>query len=141
MNSHFLFLMHVIGTSGMVGVIWLVQLTHYPTYRYIDPTKFQDFEKFHCNSITFIVLPLMLLEAGSAAMLLVAGERSAFFLLSLVTLGIVWLSTFLNQVPIHGKLGRGFNPDLVERLVSSNWLRTVGWSLRLVLVVAVFGGI
>ena len=138
MDSQLLSLLHVIGTSGMVGVIWLVQLTHYPTYRYIDLCRFQEFEQFHCRSIAFIVLPLMLLEEGSGALLLFTGERSVIFMISLLILAMVWISTFLIQVPIHEKLGRSFDLGLVERLISSNWLRTVGWSLRLVLLIGMY---
>ena len=49
----------------------------------------------------------------------------------LALLAAVWMSTALLQVPCHRKLARGFDPDVARRLVSSNWIRTVCWSLRL----------
>ncbi len=48
----------------------------------------------------------------------------------LAAVGALWLSTFLLQVPQHEVLRAGFDADAHRRLVSTNWLRTVLWSLR-----------
>lgn len=44
--------------------------------------------------------------------------------------GVVWLSTFLLQVPIHGKLSGVKDDVLIERLVKTNWIRTAAWSIK-----------
>jgi len=36
-------------------------------------------------------------------------------------------------VPLHGRLARGFDAIAHRRLVSTNWVRTGGWSVRGVL--------
>jgi hypothetical protein len=54
-------------------------------------------------------------------------------------LGAIWLSTFALQVPRHGALCHGFDADVHRGLVRSNWLRTVAWSLRSALVLALLG--
>lgn len=119
-------------------MIWLVQRTHYPSYRYIAADKFTEFEKFHCSSIGIIVIPLMLCEVATSAWLLFLGIRSAAFLLSLGFLALVWLSTFAIQVPLHTKLERSFDAQAVERLISSNWIRTIGWSARVFCLLTMF---
>jgi hypothetical protein len=43
---------------------------------------------------------------------------------------IIWASTFLLQVPMHRKLGVGFDAEAWRFLVRSNWVRTLAWSLR-----------
>ncbi len=72
-----------------------------------------------------------LIESLSAVALLVLMPESrtlaAAGLLLLVT---IWLSTFFVQVPCHRALERGFDARVHRRLVSSNWIRTAGWSLR-----------
>ena len=46
---------------------------------------------------------------------------------------VIWASTFFLQVPQHGKLSLGFDAAAHASLVSSNWIRTIAWSLRGVL--------
>ncbi|HUF03629.1 MAG TPA: hypothetical protein VMM38_05570 [Aridibacter sp.] len=43
---------------------------------------------------------------------------------------LTWIFTFLVQVPIHNSLSKGFDDSLVKKLVRTNLLRTVAWSLR-----------
>jgi hypothetical protein len=43
---------------------------------------------------------------------------------------VIWASTGLIQVPLHDRLGRGFDADAHRLLVTTNWIRTVGWSVR-----------
>ncbi|HEX2205610.1 MAG TPA: hypothetical protein VHG91_20025 [Longimicrobium sp.] len=47
---------------------------------------------------------------------------------------MVWLSTALLQVPMHGRLERGFDAAAHRRLVATNWVRTVAWTARGVLL-------
>jgi hypothetical protein len=46
----------------------------------------------------------------------------------------VWGSTFLLQVPCHERLSAGWDEAVHARLVATNWIRTAGWTLRLVLL-------
>jgi hypothetical protein len=57
--------------------------------------------------------------------------------LGLVMLAGIWLATALLSVPCHQQLALGYDADLIERLVATNWVRTVLWSLRGLLVLAV----
>jgi len=56
--------------------------------------------------------------------------------LGFLALGLIWVSTWRLQVPIHRKLAAGFDAGAHRRLVSTNWLRTALWSLRSLLVLA-----
>ena len=96
--------------------------------RAITPATFQ---------ITFVVLPLMALELGTAALLTLQGYNpfnSTLWYLSLAVLAGIWLSTMLWQVPLHNKLASGFMLSAWRGLVQGNWLRTVGWSIRTAIV-------
>ena len=55
-------------------------------------------------------------------------------LIGLALVVVVWLSTALLQVPRHTNLGSGFDRRAWSRLMLSNWVRTVAWSARGVLV-------
>ena len=52
----------------------------------------------------------------------------------LTLLAVVWGSTFFLQVPAHEKLASRFDATTHRRLVRSNWIRTVGWTFRGILV-------
>ena len=47
---------------------------------------------------------------------------------------LLWGSTFFWQVPAHQRLSESFDPATHRRLVQSNWLRTVGWTGRGLLI-------
>ena len=129
-NYKVIILLHLFATSAMCAVIWIVQLVHYPSFQYIDLDRFSSFEVFHQNTIVLIVLPLMLLEVATYGLLFKQYHMEKRLLLSGIALLIVWISTFFIHTPIHQKLEIGFNIDLVTQLVQTNWIRTIGWSIR-----------
>lgn len=50
--------------------------------------------------------------------------------LGLAILGIIWISTAFVQVPLHARLEGGWDGVAIERLIRSNWLRTIPWTMR-----------
>ena len=46
----------------LTGLIWTVQLVHYPSFQFIEKDSFVEFEKFHQRKISILVIPLMILE-------------------------------------------------------------------------------
>ncbi|HBZ97892.1 MAG TPA: hypothetical protein DEO57_08610 [Phycisphaerales bacterium] len=122
-----------VGTLGMVGAIWLVQLAHYPLQIHVDRSQFVDYQQAHMHRITYVVGPLMLAEAAAAAWLLFLPMPEPGVLLAWIGMGLVlllWGSTLVLQVPCHWKLERGWDEPAYRRLVATNWVRTVGWTAR-----------
>lgn len=133
----FVLLVHAAATVFMVGVIWFVQIVHYPLFAGVGERDFAAYSADHSRLTGFVVGPPMLLEAATAVALVFArppGVPAALPLAGLVLLAAVWLSTAFLQSPQHRVLGRGFDPDSQRFLVRSNWLRTAGWSARGILV-------
>ena len=60
-------------------------------------------------------------------------DRS-YFLFGLILVLIIWASTFFVQVPLHEKLAAAFDAKVQQRLVLTNWIRTIAWTLRGALV-------
>ncbi len=136
-GASLLVLGHVFATLTMFGVIWVVQLVHYPLFAGVGSDGFPAYEAAHQARITWIVLPAMLLELGTAIALVV--QRPSVIpawmaWAGLVLVGVVWLSTAFVQIPLHTALSAGFDGDAHGRLVASNWTRTVAWTLRAGLV-------
>ena len=121
---------HEAATWALTGLIWTVQLVHYPLFSQVGRENFPAYHQRHTRQITWVVAPLMLAEVFTAGWLILDGCRDRWFLASLAPLGFNWLSTLLVQIPLHGKLAAGFDAQVHHRLVSTNWWRTAAWSLR-----------
>jgi hypothetical protein len=129
-------ILHAASTWALFGLIWTVQLVLYPQFGRVGKEAFPSYHTAHMSGVAVVVAPLMLLEIGTAAWLLViGGVRDGVFGVSVVFLMLNWVSTALIQVPLHRRLEReGFEPDTCRQLTRSNWIRTVAWTLRAVLV-------
>jgi hypothetical protein len=132
-----IFLLNLASTLPLCGLIWFVQVVHYPLFANVGPDGFAIYEARHAAGTTTIVAPLMLAEALSTGVLValrpeLMSRRLAVLGLALVI--AVWLSTFLVQVPLHNILAAGFDPDTHSRLVAGNWFRTAAWSARALLL-------
>ncbi|MDQ4122774.1 MAG: hypothetical protein M3209_15155 [Acidobacteriota bacterium] len=124
-------------TLSLTGIIWLVQIVHYPLFGFVGDEKYRYFHAAHMNLIAYIVAPLMIIEAISAALLVFYPLMNADFRLLLIGIGlilVIWLSTFFVQVPLHEKFAGGFDADAHLSLVNTNWIRTIAWTLRTALV-------
>lgn len=127
--------MHLALASIMVGVIWVIQLVHYPSFRFTDREKYVSFQIFHMRNISFIVVPVMILEFLSGLLLvLYHSNHESLLRISFILLLIIWLVTALFFAQIHQKLSKGYDETLVRNLVSLNWIRTLLWTIRTIII-------
>jgi hypothetical protein len=129
-----LLLTHAFATTLMTGLIWFVQVVHYPLMRRVGEPGFVPYALEHQRRTGWVVGPLMLAELTTAVLLVVfaadLGVAPWWTWGALAVLVVVWGSTAFLQVPMHRRLGRRFDLDDCRRLVRTNWIRTIGWSLR-----------
>ncbi len=130
-----LLLAHAAATLGMTGLIWFVQIVHYPLFAAIAPEGFAAYERANVRRTSLVVVPLMLVEALAAATLALV-DPEPLTVAGVVLLGVVWASTLFLQAPQHGRLERGFDATAHARLVRSNWIRTLAWSGRAAIALA-----
>ncbi len=131
-----IFLLHTGATFFLVGLIWTIQVVHYPMFNRVGLEAFVQYAAEHNWRISLIVVPVMLAEAGLTALLFLSRPAQISWqsaLIGLVLLGIVWGTTFFLSVPQHNVLAQGFDPTAYRRLVTTNWLRTLAWTARGVL--------
>ncbi len=124
---------HAVSTLVMVGVIWFVQVVHYPLFALIPAKAYRAYQESHLARTGWVVGPPMLLEAGTAsALFLMSEELEADWLVwvSFLLLILVWGLTAVFSVPAHGRLAQGFDANVHRRLVATNWLRTFAWTGR-----------
>jgi len=126
-------------TLYMTGLIWFVQVVHYPLLGRVSAADFGRFHAEHVRRTTRVVLVPMVLELAGAAWLVArppAGVGRGLAAAGLAAAGLAWASTALVQVPLHRRLAEGFDPAAVVALVRTNAARTAAWSLHAAIVLA-----
>ena len=135
--AHGVVLLHLAATLFMVGVIWFVQVVHYPLLARVGTSGFAFYEQAHTRRTGWVVAPPMLAELVTAVLLLWVRPADVPLWTAGAGLALVvvnWGSTWAIQMPCHDRLTRGFDPAVHRRLVATNWFRTAVWSLRGLLV-------
>jgi len=132
-----LLLLQALSTLALTGLIWFVQVVHYPLLGRVGRSEHRAYHAAHVRRTGWVVAPLMLAEAGTALALALrpGGLPPGAAWAGLGLVGFLWASTFLVQVPCHERLARGFDEAAWQRLVRTNWLRTGAWTVRAGLVV------
>lgn len=123
-------------TAFMTGLIWLIQFVHYPMLKLLSKESFGEYEKKHIIPTTFVTLPAMLAETICAFILVFFTNTNE--IISWINMGgmlVLWLSTMLVQVPTHNKISKEPTSENINKLINTNWLRTIVWSGRLFMLV------
>ncbi len=116
---------HLAATAATVGLIWFVQVVHYPLFATVGREEFESHETAH--------------RRRTAGLLVLARPAGLGWGLPFAGVGVVamiHLSTVRLQVPRHAELSGGYDEFTLRRLVRSDWIRTLGWSIRCVMAVA-----
>jgi hypothetical protein len=117
----------------LTGLIWTIQVVHYPLFSYAERSSFSAFEAEHGLRISGIVLLPMLAELVLSGLFLGVKLEAMPAVVPWICaglVGVIWLSTFFVQVPQHNILSGGFDQAAHSLLVSSNWIRTVAWTAK-----------
>ncbi len=130
-------LFEIIITSILIGLIWTIQVVHYPSFLYVGTNDYNAFHTFHMGAISLIAAPLMIFEVLFAFLSLklkiYKGPKTTFSVFLILIL--IWLTTFFVTVPIHNQLLVTKNEQLIHKLVLMNWIRTFLWTLKLFILV------
>ena len=115
--------------AGLFVLIWMVQLVVYPSFLYYEKQNLVKWHNHYSKGLAIIVIPLMFGQLIIASIQLV--ELSSIeTIISLLMVCAVWISTFVQFVPIHNKISKNkVTEKLLKQLVNRNWLRTLLWTL------------
>ena len=128
-------IIHLIATSVMVGVIWIIQLVHYPSFHFIELKQYTTFQRFHMSRISYVVIPAMVTELFTLILIIISMDQiDTLVLASAILLIFIWLITAVFFSGIHQKLTLGYDQTVVDKLVKLNWGRTLLWTLRLLFI-------
>jgi hypothetical protein len=126
-----LVVVHLAAVWFCVGLVWVVQVLVYPGFRGIDRSAWREQHDRHTRLMAWtIVAPWAVQGATCAVLLFWRPDGVPFWLAALagvcgaatvaVTVGI--------SVPCHRRLSAGYDDAVLDRLVRTNWYRTVAWT-------------
>ena len=142
-----LFLVQFASTLFMTGLIWFVQIVHYPLFAEVGSDRLSRYEGLHAQRTSWVVFPPMLAELLTTLAMLYPPLRPNFvsLLAALILnalIGVIWLTTAIGHVPLHTRLGKPEpGAHLLTLLVRLNWLRTLAWTLRAALLLSALAGV
>ena len=133
--SEIILLANFVATAVMMGVIWFVQWVHYPLLATVPVDGAVKVAEQHQRR-TGQVLALPMAVEGVTTLWLLASRPDAVSLilpwLAAVLLAVALGSTVFVSVPLHAKMATNPTADVGQRLVVTNWPRTIAWTARTV---------
>lgn len=123
-----IFALHLFSTVFMTGLVWFVQVVHYPLFREIPQDDFPNYERKNMRT-GYVAIPTMVVELLTG-LWLVYTDPSAFWIVNTGLLFVTAMSTALFQAPMHLLLMSQASKKTIHSLIKTNWIRTVTWSVR-----------
>ena len=121
----------------MVGVIWFVQVVHYPLLSVVPVDSAAMVAREHQRRTGWVVMIPMTLEGVTTlALLALVPQGVAWFVpwLAGIPLAVALGGTVLLSVPRHARMAENPDATVGQELVSTNWVRTIAWTVRGVIV-------
>lgn len=126
-------LANLVATVVMVGVIWFVQVVHYPLLSVVPVEAASETATEHQRRTGYVVAAPMAVEGVTTlALLSVAPEGVSVWMpwAGGVLLAVALGSTVLLSVPRHARMAAAPDARVGRELVLTNWPRTVAWTAR-----------
>ena len=128
-------LANFVATCLMTGVIWFVQWVHYPLLAQVPVDRAVETAVEHQRRTGQVLAIPMAVEGFTTLGLLISRPESVQIFwpwFGAVLLAVALGSTVIVSVPLHAKMATNPTADVGQRLVVTNWPRTIAWSLRAV---------
>jgi hypothetical protein len=122
---------HTISTLSMFLIIIIVQIVIYPQFTEVGKKELKRYSTLHMKRISYIVVPIMLIEMGSLLYLLSQIPIYNIYLwLCILSLALIWVLTFFKIVPVHQQIATQAKQELIPKLIQLNLYRTLLWTIK-----------
>ena len=128
-------LANFVATCLMTGVIWFVQWVYYPLLAKVPVDRAVETAIDHQRRTgQVLAIPMAVEGFTTLGLLIIRPESVPIFWpwFGAVLLAVALGSTVFVSVPLHAKMATNPTADVGQRLVVTNWPRTIAWSLRAV---------
>ena len=132
-------LANTVATCVMVGIIWFVQIVHYPLLSKFGSAQSTQVAREHQRRTGWVVGAPIAVEGISTLFLLT--DRPDGVVVYLPWVGAILLAVALGStvwlsVPLHSRMASAHDNTVARKLVRTNWSRTFAWSARAIVCVA-----
>lgn len=118
---------------GMVVILWLVQLVIYPGFLECSEGRLVVWHKTYAQRVAWVIIPIMFTQLPLVLWITIQ-EQELADIAALFCLLVCWMLTFSVSVPLHRKVDQGdTRRETLQRLVSTNWPRTIIWNIVCIL--------
>lgn len=120
-------------TFTMVGIIWFVQRVHYPLLALVKVDQAIEVAEQHQQRTGQVVGLPMAIEGITTLVLLVTRPDAVPWIwpwIGALLLAVSLGATIFLSVPLHAQMASRPDENVGQRLVSTNWVRTISWSGR-----------
>jgi hypothetical protein len=125
---------NLVVAAALAGLIWTIQLVHYPLFALIGAREWPHYEAEHQRRITRLVAPLMLANVGLALAVLAEDASASRVLNASLAIGI-FIATGPLFAPMHRRLETHASTAAVRLLVRANWARTAAWTAQVLVAI------
>ena len=126
-----LLVLDLVASWAMVGLIWFVQIVHYPLLSLVPASSAAAVATEHQRRTAWVVLLPMAVQGFTSLGLMrwVPNGVSGWLpWANGVCVAIALASTVLLSVPRHARMAANPDEKVGRELVLTNWPRTVAWS-------------
>ena len=125
-----LLLLNAAAVLALTGLIWFVQIVHYPLFAEVGRDGWGGYHREHSRRTTWVVIAPMTVDLLTSIALVL--DRPPQVAAWLAVAGALAVSA-------HRALGSGWNGGVGARLVRVNRLRTAAWTAHAAIVLAMLG--
>ena len=118
----------------MTGALWIKQIVMYPSLALIPSESFSCFEILRQKRVKWVLYPVVGTELFTGLVLMT--QDSWIFKANFALILFIWFISFTVYYPIMRKLREGKDDELINNLVKINWLKTVAWSVKSILLLS-----
>lgn len=132
------FYFHILLCIAVTAIVWFMQVVHYPLLGYVDADRWEEYREKRRTLTVMITYPLMAFEALTGFTLILLATQSPaypYLAFSLVLLVGLLIYTFMYLNPQLKKITGPGDADGQKKFIKLHWIRTAGWSLRLLLLI------
>ena len=125
----------MLGTLLMTGAGWWCQFVRYPSFRDWSYVEFPRRHAWHAFQISLIVVPGLILQIAGAILLSLSSVEIVLKAVNAICLVGSLGPTFLMSAPLHGRLSKAKNGSDIEKLIRTNLMRTLFWTIHLLIAI------
>jgi len=136
-------IINLTAAAFLAGLMWFAQIVHYPLFTSIEKKSFIEYSILQLKRTNYLFYIPMLLEGAFSLLFIFDYPNVVSEFVPIICLAIstgAWLISFGKIAPLLDKLNdEGLDKEVVEELVKLNWVRTLCWSLKVLILIYCMG--